>query len=210
MTYGSGNTVLAQDVADRFWNSYFSGQILAAQSFVNTGAPSETRTYGKYIVTYYYWNREIVPRFSNAPTQARGAQAGRNINAAQFGVGSTITASGVHTACKNECGRFSNFVNSFRWYSQRTLQNYAGNQTIVAYDQTKRRYAVFNEFSAASPGNTIAAGDTISTTEYDTLFNSFAQTYAAQRNAGAHIQYTPYTICHTSCHTSCHRNRGRR
>ena len=215
MTYGSTSSVVdAQEVADRFWNDYFGSLILAAESFGNPGStPSGSVPSGKFTVPTWYWQQEVVPRFSNAPSQARGSQASRNINEAQFGVGSNITGGtgtgSVHVVLRAEMNRHDHFVNSFTWTAQRTLQQYQGNTQQNVYSSTKKRYATFNEFTT-NPTNTIASGDTVGQTEFDALFNAFAQTYTAQRNAGSHTQATNYTICHSSCHSSCHRNRGRR
>ena len=217
MTYNSGNNILASDVADRFWNDYFSGQIDTAQSFTNSGAvPSGSTPSGKFSVQTWYWQQEVVPRFSNAPNQARGSQPSRGIPAADFtgtpggGTirGGTVTGS-IYNVCLTEVNRFRTFVNAFRWTSYRTLQTYgpAGQRTV--YDSTKKRYALFNEFTPSATNN-IGSGDSIVTDEFESLFNSFAQVYATQRGAGAHTQATNYTICHNSCHSSCHRNRGRR
>jgi hypothetical protein len=230
MTYNSGNTILGSDVADRFWNDYFAAQIDTAQSYTNAGSnaagtlgPSGDVPSGKFTVQTWYWQQEVVPRFSDSPNQARGAQPARDLPGTDFtGVavpsfptgtikGGTSTGS-IFDVCKIEMGRFANFVNAFRWTSYRTLQTYgpAGQGTV--FDQTVKRYAIFNEFTIGSPatGGFTDTGDSITTAEFDGAFNILAQLYATQRAAGAHTQATDYTICHNSCHTSCHRNRGRR
>jgi hypothetical protein len=217
MTYNSGNNILASDVADRFWNDYFSGTIDVAQAYRDTGAqPSGNTPSGKFTVQTWYWQQEVVPRFSNAPNQARGSQPSRGIPASDFtgtpggGTirGGTVTGS-IYNVCLTEVNRFRTFVNSFRWTSYRTLQTYGPAGQLTVYDSTKKRYALFNEFTPSATNN-INSGDSITTSEFDSLFNSFAQVYAAQRAAGSHTQATNYTICHNSCHSSCHRNRGRR
>jgi hypothetical protein len=118
----------------------------------------------------------------------------------------------VFNVCKVEMQRFATFVTSFRWTSYRTLQTYGPAGQLTVYDQTVKRYAIFNEFTIGSPPTSgfTDTGDSITTAEFDGAFNILAQLYASQRAAGAHTQATNYTICHNSCHTSCHRNRGRR
>jgi len=219
MTYNSQNTILAADVANQFWNTYFATQIQNSVAYPNSGS---TRSYvvpsGKSFVNAYYWQREAVPRLGNAPPAARQGTPGRNIGAGQFtntpgnGIirGGTGTGS-IHAVLRTEVQRFSTLTQNFVWQVYRYYQRNTGpNQQFNVYNLGVRRYSTSSRFQT-NPNNTIVSNvDQISTGEFNALMESFAQTYAAQRNSSSQQQSQSYTICHNSCHSSCHRNRGRR
>lgn len=79
----------------------------------------------------------------------------------------------------------------------------------VVYDQTN----VANMSTAYLQGlglpdlNNVKAGQNISSTNLENLFNTLRAAYQGKRDTVYTIQVD---VCHASCHSSCHSSRGRR
>jgi hypothetical protein len=222
MTYSSPNQILADDVANQFWNTYFSSQILSGTSFgTGSGASGDARTV-QYPQTFkgakqgqtsgtvydlYYQNDSGFPSDPGSLSAPSRAITGTTLKAST----STMNGTNVFNAFKTEINRFRGYYASYRWIVTRTYYQYQGNQTQTALDQTRARWSGSSAFTYTAPSNSLGSSDTATTSEFNTLFSNMSNNYASQRTGGSNITTTSsYTQCHNSCHTSCHGSRSRR
>ena len=239
MAYSSGSTVIGDDVADAFWDSYFSGVLPVGSAYVNgvlygggTTNFSAANTIG---FTTYYWflNDSNFPGTQSQPGST--TEPSRNLT----DITGDITAAGIFSAIKNEVQRFTTYNSSVKWYVTRNWQTYttvpgsgssyggidgpegrpknADVQDHILYqrahEQVKERWMTTSQFSFTDPVNNIVADvDDISTSEYNALFQSFADAYSSAVSSASlsTTVVSSYTQCHNSCHTSCHGSRTRR
>ena len=192
MTYSSGNKVLADDVSNQFWNTYFGGTVLAGGSFnlqfnsfaSDSGFPSQ-------------------PGSENAPVRTI---TGTTLKAST----STMNSTNVFNAFKTEVNRFTGYYHSYRWYVSRTYYRYNGHLYETAVDQTVKRWVSAGAWTYTAPSNNLGSSDKVTTGEYNTLFSNFASNYSTQSTSKTISDFDSYTLCHSSCHTSCHGSRSRR
>lgn len=141
MTYSSGQIVIGDDVADRFWDGYFSSTIPAATTYVNgsTAGGTTNFTNANTVQVQYpqidksgskigqiagtetrYWfqndsnfpGSQSHPGTTSAPARAFEDTAG------------TITAAGIFNAVKTETQRFTTYNANVKWYVTRNWQTY--------------------------------------------------------------------------------------
>lgn len=236
MSFQSGDIVFGEDVADRFWNSYLSGQVSSGQSYVNgvLYGGGTTNFSNANVVHYsiYYWfqndssfpGSQSHPGSASAPTRALNDLYG------------DITAAGIFNAIKTETQRFTSYNANVKWYVTRNWQTYTvpavgGGWAVYgpegrpyngspvatvlyqrAHEQVKARWMTTSQFTFTDPANNIAANvDDVSTTEYNTLFQGFKDAYVSAKGSATSVTvYSSYTQCHNSCHYSCHGSRTRR
>lgn len=222
MTYSSGNQVLATDVVNRFWNSYFSAQLLSGTAFgTGTGAYGTARTVqypqstksGKTgqingtVYDLFYQNDSGFPADPGSTSIPAGSiTTGQKLKDNSYKMNGTS----VYNAFKGEVERFRGYYASYRWVVYRTYYQYQGNLYQTALDQTKARWSGSSAFTYTAPSNNLATTDQVTTTEFDTLFSNLSTNYANQRGGGTTTATNYYTQCHNSCHTSCHTSRSRR
>jgi hypothetical protein len=223
MTYSSPNQILADDVANQFWNTYFSSQILSGTSFgTGSGAEGTARTVqypqsdksgaktgqqSGTVYDLYYQNDSGFPSDPGSLSAPSRAITGTTLKAST----STMNGTNVFNAFKTEIDRFRGYYASYRWIVTRTYYHYQGNQTQTALDQTRARWSGSSAFTYTAPSNSLGSSDTATTSEFNTLFSNMSNNYASQRTGGSGITTTSsYTQCHNSCHTSCHGSRSRR
>jgi hypothetical protein len=234
MTYSSENIVVGDDVVDRFWDGYFGGQVPVGSAYVSgnryyggTTNFTAANTIG-YSSVYWFQNDSNFPGSQSHPGSATAPS--RSLN----DITGDISASGIFSAIKNEVQRFTNYNGNVKWYVTRNWLTYtvsgAGYQgpegwrykgqiadiTLYqrAHEQVKPRWMTTPQFTFTDPANNITAGvdgDDVSTGEFDTLFQAFANAYNAKKSSAITTTVVQsYTQCHNSCHTSCHGSRGRR
>jgi hypothetical protein len=141
MTYNSGWEVQGDEVVDRFWDSYLSGNISSGTSYVNGSISGGTTNFSaantvtvQYPVTNKanqktgqvngttnrYWfqsdssfpGSQSQPGSSSAPARALTDIAG------------SITAAGIFNAIKTETQRFTKYNSNVKWYVTRNWQTY--------------------------------------------------------------------------------------
>ena len=221
MTYSSPNQILADDVANQFWNTYFSSQILSGTSFgTGSGASGKARTV-QYPQTFkgakqsqtsgtvydlYYQNDSGFPSDPGSTSGPSRAITGTTLKAST----STMNGTNVFNAFKSEINRFRGYYASYRWIVYRTYYQYQGNQSTTALDQTRARWSGSNAFTYTAPSNSLGSSDKVTTSEFNTLFSNMSNNYASQRTGGSTSTTSSYTQCHNSCHSSCHGSRSRR
>lgn len=231
MTYSSGHRVEGDEVVDAFWNTYFSGEIPIGSAYVNGSTSGGTTNFSAantFGSTSYYWfqndsgfpGTQSHPGSPNAPT--------RNLT----DIAGNITAAGIYSAVKSEVQRFTKYNGNVKWYVTRNWSTftvsgagtqgpeglpYKGTRTDItlyqrAHEQVKERWMTTSQFTFTDPSNNIVANvDDVSVGEYNTLFQSFADAYAAAKSSAiATTVYNSYNQCHNSCHNSCHGSRTRR
>lgn len=233
MTYSKDSIVEGDDVVDRFWNSYLSGNLSSGASYVNgskyggTTNFSAANTYG--YTSYYWFQRDS--GFPGTQSQPGSAYApARALN----DITGNITSAGIFNAIKTETQRYTTYNANVKWYVTRRWQTYrtqgawryrSGNEGLPyngthvattlyqrAHEQVKARWMTTSQFTFTDPANNIAANiDDISTGEYNTLFQSFSSNYSSAKSTASSTTVSQsYTQCHNSCHSSCHGSRGRR
>jgi hypothetical protein len=222
MTYSSPNQILADDVANQFWSTYFSSQILSGTSFgTGSGASGAARTVqypqldkanakigqvNGTVYDLYYQNDSGFPSDPGSTSGPSRAITGTTLKAST----STMNGTNVFNAFKSEINRFRGYYASYRWVVTRTYYQYQGNQTITALDQTRARWSGSSAFTYTAPSNSLGSSDKVTTSEFNTLFSNMSNNYASQRTGGSTTATSSYTQCHSSCHSSCHTSRGRR
>ena len=221
MTYSSNSKILADDVANQFWNTYFSSQVLSGTAFgTGSGASGKARTV-QYPQTFkgskigqttgtvydlYYQNDSGFPSDPGSTSSPSRAITGTTLKAST----TTMNGTNVFNAFKSEINRFRGYYASYRWVVYRTYYQYQGTQYQTALDQTKARWSGSSAFTYTAPANSLGANDQVTTGEFDTLFSNMSTNYANQRSGGSTTTTNSYTQCHNSCHSSCHGSRNRR
>jgi hypothetical protein len=192
MTYSSPNKILADDVANQFWNTYFGDDVLPGGSFnltnnsftADSGFPSQPGS-------QYAPGRSITGTTLKAST-------------------STMDGTNVFNAFKTEVNRFTGYYHSYTWLVHRTYYQYSGHLYQTAVNQSVSRWLSAGAWTYTAPSNNLGSSDRVTTGEFNTLFSSFASNYSTQSTSQSITDYDSYTQCHSSCHTSCHTSRSRR
>ena len=192
MTYSSNSKILADDVANQFWNTYFGSTVLAGGSF--------NLTYNTFAS-----NPGFPPQPGSENAPSRGI-TGTTLKAST----STMHGTNVFNAFKAEVNRFTGYYHSYRWYVSRTYYRYQGNQYQIAHDATVARWLSAGAWTYTAPSNNLGTNDQVTTGEFNTLFSNFASNYSSQSTAKTISDFDTYTMCHSSCHSSCHGSRSRR
>ena len=200
-----------------------TAQVQYPQTFKGSKTGQTTGT------VFYYWfqndsnfpGSQSHPGSSSAPVRALNDITGN------------ITAAGIFSAVKTETQRFTTYNANVKWYVTRRWHTYTTsgaaqiygpeglpwNGTHVAtvlyqraHEQVKARWMTTSQFTFTDPTNNIVAEvDDISTSEYNTLFQSFSSNYSSAKSTASSTTVSQsYTQCHNSCHSSCHGSRNRR
>ena len=233
MSFLTGDIVVGDEVTDRFWNSYLSGQVSSGQAYVNgvlygggtTNFSNANTLY--YFVYYWFQNDSNFPGSQSHPGSTSAPARALN------DITGNITAAGIFNAVKTETQRFTSYNANVKWYVTRRWQTYTTsgaaqisgpeglpyNGTHVAtvlyqraHEQVKARWMTTSQFTFTDPANSIVADvDDVSTSEYNALFESFKNAYVSAKGSAASTTVSSsYTQCHNSCHSSCHTSRSRR
>ena len=170
------------------------------QNIVDRFADYVTATAGAGIS----WGANALPFSQFSPANFGGTTAGRPIGITGPSispVGGKITASNIYDTLVIETARYTSIRNL------RAILNLTGSGT--QFDQTAVAYMNSTYLqSIGSPANAgVASGNSISSSNLESLFNNLRTSYSNARSATTTITVT---VCHTSCHSSCHGSRGRR
>ena len=171
-----------------------------SQNIVDRFADYVTATAGAGIS----WGANALPFSQFSPANFGGTTAGRPIGITGPSispVGGKITASNIYDTLVIETARYTSIRNL------RAILNLTGSGT--QFDQTAVAYMDSTYLqSIGSPANAgVASGNSISSSNLESLFNNLRTSYSNARSATTTITVT---VCHTSCHSSCHGSRGRR
>jgi len=171
-----------------------------SQNIVDRFADYVTATAGAGIS----WGANALPFSQFSPANFGGTTAGRPIGITGPSispVGGKITASNIYDTLVIETARYTSIRNL------RAILNLTGSGT--QFDQTAVAYMNSTYLqSIGSPANAgVASGNSISSSNLESLFNNLRTSYSNARSATTTITVT---VCHTSCHSSCHGSRGRR
>lgn len=163
------------------------------------------------------WGTNSIPRYTGTAGPAvdamdssrfGGSTSGRARVVGTDSLSNPIGASNIYANLLNETNSFSNIRNTraklnitssgFSPYNTGTYDTPG-----VIYDQTAVAYLntgyISNAQSVDNGG--VAAGNTVSTTSLETLFDNLRALYNSKR---ANTIEITKNICHASCHTSCH------
>lgn len=183
------NPVGTQNIVDRFADYV----VATANSGIVWG--TNAKPFGEFDSAYF-----------GGDTNGRGIGInGNNINA------SPITASTIYNTLVSETNAYTRIR---KLQAKLNVTGGGGNTGSrptagIVYDQTNVANMNTNYLqSVGSPANGgVASGQTISSGNLETFFNTLRTEYTNKRNTTVTIQVD---VCHASCHSSCHSSRGRR
>ena len=171
-----------------------------SQNIVDRFADYVTATAGAGIS----WGANALPFSQFSPANFGGTTAGRPIGITGPSispVGGKITASNIYDTLVIETARYTS-IRNLRAILTLTGSGTQFDQTAVAYMNSTYLQSI------GSPANAgVASGNSISSSNLESLFNNLRTSYSNSRSATTTITVT---VCHTSCHSSCHGSRGRR
>ena len=143
-----------------------------------------------------------------------GSTSGRSIGITGSSVGSAgnlIDASDIYDVVLAETGNYT-IIRNLR--AILFVDGGGGNTGSrgspgTIFDETRKAYmnsSYLQALGSVSAGD-VTAGNTITATSLETLFNALKTEYESKQTNTVTVQVN---VCHASCHSSCHGSRGRR
>lgn len=145
-----------------------------------------------------------------------GTTAGKSIGISGANVGSAgnlIDASDIYDVIKTETATYTSIRNLRALLNVEGGGGNTGSRPTpgIIFDETRKAYMNSSYLQTIDvptiPAGDVVAGNTITATSLEGLFNTLKTIYEARQVNTATIQVN---VCHASCHSSCHGSRGRR